>query len=57
MLSLSAMNHQTQDLSRGLRGGLSFVHPVTGFHVDSVHSIADFAMLVQRLRAVGGGAP
>jgi hypothetical protein len=28
-----------------LQPGLTFVHPVTGFQVDSVHSIADFAIL------------
>jgi hypothetical protein len=28
-----------------LQPGLTLVHPVTGFHVDSVHSIADLAIV------------
>jgi hypothetical protein len=28
-----------------MQPGLTFVQPVTGFHVDSVHSIVDFATL------------
>jgi hypothetical protein len=42
-----------------LQPGLTFVHPVTGFHVDSVHSIEDFAMRshARRSRAFCDAAP
>jgi hypothetical protein len=33
-----------------LQPGLTLVHPVSGFHVDSVRSIADFAAIAYLAR-------